>query len=59
MISLPHEFPIGTKVTMIGQDQGEINSPSDMAVAIGTIGYEILCGISDRVPRVYIDSTEE
>ena len=59
MISLPHDFPIGTKVTMIGENQGETNSPSDMAVEIGTIGYEILCGISDRVPRVYVDSTEE
>ena len=59
MISLPHDFPIGTKVTMIGENQGETNSPSDMAVEIGTIGYEILCGISDRVPRVYVDSIEE
>ena len=59
MISLPHDYPIGTKVTMIGENQGETNSPSDMAVEIGTIGYEILCGISDRVPRVYVDSIEE
>ena len=56
MISLPKEFPIGTKVTLLGENHGKVNSPSDMAVDIGTIGYEILCGISHRVPRHYIDS---
>lgn len=56
MISLPKEFPIGTKVTLLGENNGEINNPSDMAVEIGTIGYEILCGISGRVPRNYVDN---
>jgi alanine racemase len=27
----------------------------DLARAAGTIPYEILCGISSRVPRVYVD----
>lgn len=58
MISLPKEFPVGTKVTLLGENDGEINSPSEMAVAIGTIGYELLCGISARVPRHYIDSEQ-
>ena len=57
MISLPHEFPTGTKVVLLGESQGKINSPSEIAVSIGTIGYEILCGISNRVPRKYIDHT--
>lgn len=55
MIGLPHEFPIGTKVTLLGENHGEINNPSEIAVSIGTIGYEILCGISGRVPRNYVD----
>lgn len=55
MISLPHEYPIGTKVTLLGENGGEVNSPSDLAANIGTIGYEILCGISKRVPRRYVD----
>lgn len=57
MISLPHEYPVGTKVTLLGENGGEVNSPSDLAANIGTIGYEILCGISKRVPRRYIDSS--
>ncbi len=59
MISLPHAYPIGTKVTLLGENNGEWNNPSEMAVELGTIGYEILCGISDRVPRIYNDSKGE
>ncbi len=29
------------------------DSADDVAVKIGTIGYEIVCGVSRRVPRVY------
>lgn len=55
MISLPKEYPVGTKVTLLGENNGAVNSPSEMAVKLGTIGYEILCGISARVPRIYSD----
>lgn len=44
---------MGTKVTLIGQDGEEVISADDMAEAIGTIGYEIVCGISKRVERNY------
>jgi len=27
----------------------------DMAAELGTIGYEVVCGISKRVPRIYIE----
>lgn len=45
---------MGTKVTLIGQDGGECITADDMAAAIGTIGYEIVCGISKRVERKYL-----
>ncbi|MBF0780682.1 MULTISPECIES: alanine racemase [unclassified Granulicatella] len=51
MIKISQPYPVGTKVELIGQHQ----SASDLAVNIGTIGYEILCGISQRVHRVYVD----
>ncbi len=59
MISLPKAYPVGTKVTLLGENNGEWNSPSEMAVDLGTIGYEILCGVSERVPRIYNDIKEE
>lgn len=39
----------GDEVTLIGEHY----TAGDMAQDIGTIGYEILCGISKRVPRIY------
>ncbi len=44
---------MGTKVTLLGQDGNEIITADDMADAIGTIGYEIVCNISKRVERKY------
>ena len=49
MIRLPKQFPMGTTVTLIGEDM----PVERVAKEIGTISYEILCLISDRVPRVY------
>lgn len=54
MVRLPEYFPIGTQVTLIGQDQGLFNHPSLVAQESGTIGYEITCNLSQRVPRVYL-----
>ena len=44
---------VGDTVTLIGDDGGHRISVDDLARWAGTISYEILCGISKRVPRVY------
>lgn len=46
---------VGDEVILIGEDSGEHITADDMARMIGTIGYEIVCGISKRVPRKYSD----
>lgn len=46
---------VGDEVTLIGKDGGDIITADDIAELCGTIGYEIVCGISGRVPRIYID----
>jgi alanine racemase len=43
----------GDRVTLIGTDDGERQTAEDLARRIGTINYEIVCGISRRVPRQY------
>ncbi len=43
-----------TEVVLIGKSGNEVITADDLAYAIGTIGYEIVCGISKRVERVYI-----
>jgi alanine racemase len=44
---------IGDRVTVIGTDGEHRQTAEVLARAIGTINYEILCGISKRVPREY------
>lgn len=54
MIALPYPVELGTQVTLIGHDGQSINKATDIARQVDTIAYEILCGISARVPRIYI-----
>lgn len=45
----------GDVVTLIGTNGGETITADDLAAVYGTIGYEVVCGISKRVPRLYIE----
>lgn len=45
---------VGDEVVLIGQQGGERVTPHEWAKWAGTIPYEILCGISKRVPRVMV-----
>jgi alanine racemase len=44
---------IGDRVTLIGRAGEESITAEEMARRIDTINYEILCGLSARVPRAY------
>ncbi|MGN0692196.1 MAG: alanine racemase [Oscillospiraceae bacterium] len=46
----------GTEVTLFGGECGQ--TADDLAQLYGTIGYEIVCGISKRVPRVIMYNGE-
>lgn len=45
----------GDTATLIGSDGNERITADDIASWCGTIGYEIVCGISKRIPRVVIE----
>ena len=47
------EAVAGDLVTLIGTQGPEVISAHDVAAWLDTIPYEILCGIGNRVPRVY------
>ena len=47
---------LGSAVTLIGGDGGERITVDDVAGWAGTLNYEILCGISKRVPRLLRDA---
>lgn len=55
MIRLPKEYPIGTKVTIVGKNGDQINTLQDMADHANTICAELLCRFTDRMPRYYIN----
>jgi alanine racemase len=48
------EAHIQDEVVLIGRQGGEMISADDLAKDWGTINYEVLCGLADRVPRIYI-----
>ena len=45
----------GEIVTLIGRDGNEEITADQLASLYNTIGYEVICGISKRVPRIYIE----
>ena len=47
------DVALGDEVILIGESNGLVISAEDLAKQIGTISYEIVTGISARVPRVY------
>ncbi len=46
---------VGDEVTMFGIDNGEIITADELASLYGSIGYELVCGISKRVPRIFTE----
>jgi alanine racemase len=45
---------VGDEVTLLGSDSGgNTIRAEEWAEKIGTINYEVFCGISGRVPRKY------
>lgn len=46
----------GDKIILMGTDKKESITADEIADKCGTIPYEIICGISGRVPRVYGES---
>jgi alanine racemase len=45
---------IGTEVVLLGRQGDETITASEWAGRLGTIPYEVCCGIGDRVPRRYV-----
>ena len=48
----------GSQITVFGRDNGEFLPVENLSEKSGLINYEIICGLSRRVPRVYIKNNE-
>jgi alanine racemase len=53
MVRLPAKLPVGTPVTLIGQQGQQFISVNEIAAKLETINYEVPCIITNRVPRIY------
>lgn len=50
--SVPEASP-GDEVVLLGEQAGAVISAEELAELWGTINYEVVCGLSARVPRLY------
>lgn len=55
MIKLPGPYIPGTKVTLLGKNGGDEITLQEAAEFADTIHYEIMCSLSERLPRIYIN----
>jgi alanine racemase len=54
-ITASPELRVGDAVTLLGSEGNVSIDAQQMARVAGTISYGVLCGISARVKRVYVD----
>ncbi|MBI5327555.1 MAG: alanine racemase [Deltaproteobacteria bacterium] len=56
MVDVTHikDVSQGDEVVLIGRQGNDEITADELAEKAGTISYEILCGITSRVPRVYV-----
>lgn len=47
---------VGDVAVLMGEEGNKSITPDDIAKKIKTISYEVFCGISRRVPRIYISN---
>ena len=53
------DVAVGNKVVLMGEDRGQRITAQELAEAAGTFPYELICGISRRVPRVYTQGGQQ
>lgn len=59
IIRLPHEMPVGAKVTLIGTNGGQTVDVVDVASHAGTIAHEVLTNLGQRLPREYTSNKKK
>jgi len=52
------EVAVGDEVVLLGRQGDEVVRPEEWAERLGTIPYEIVCGISARVPRRWVGADQ-
>ena len=55
-VSAVPDVVIGDETLLLGEQNGAVLDARDLAVAAGTIPYEVLTNVSRRVPRIYLNA---
>lgn len=55
-ISDIEDVEIGDEVNVFGSGENGERTADDLAICADTINYEIVCAVSKRVPRLYVDN---
>jgi len=50
---------VGDEVVLLGQQGEHTITANDLASRWGTINYEVICGLADRLPRLRTDRRED
>ena len=50
------EARVGDEVVLLGVQGGHRIGADDLAASWGTINYEVVCGLADRLPRIYLNA---
>jgi alanine racemase len=54
MVALPQKYPVGTRVTFIGQQGNETITADEIAQKVNQPRSEVFSSLSSRLPRVYM-----
>ncbi len=49
------EAKVGDEIVLVGRQGQEFISIDEVAKRWGTINYEVVCGLAERLPRIYIE----
>jgi alanine racemase len=52
------DVQVGDRVVLLGRDREQTITAEEWAEMIGSITYEVFCGISNRVPRIFVDQAK-
>jgi alanine racemase len=58
LVELPAGASVGDEAVLIGRQGDETISAEEIAALLGTINYEIVCMINNRVPRRYLHAVD-
>ena len=53
------DVEIEDEVTLMGEDGGQMITADELGMLSDSINYEIICGISKRVPKVFFKNGRE